>query len=91
LVFQKIKYGCIYLAFFGSLEGKGGGKRFWKKGRKRGVWEGRTVEGSFFFIIQNYPNLVELKNCIGERFWRIYMNYSNSIYVVIRFSKLKLY
>jgi hypothetical protein len=78
-------------SLFWEFGGKGRGERFWKKGRKRGVWEGRTVEGSFFFIIQNYPSLVELKNCIGGRFWRIYMNYSNSIYVVIRFSKLKLY
>jgi len=29
----------------------------------------------------------ELKNCIGEEFWRIYMNSSNLIYVVIIFLK----
>jgi hypothetical protein len=66
-------------------------ERVLEKRKNIGVWEGRIFEGSFCFIIQNFLNLVELKNCIGGRFWRIYMNYSNSINVVIRFSKLKLY
>jgi len=28
--------------------------------------------GSFFFKIQNPPNLGELKNCTGGGFWRVY-------------------
>jgi hypothetical protein len=46
--------------------------RFEKKeeisGRNREVWEERSLEGFFFFITQNPPNLVELKNRIGWRF-----------------------
>jgi hypothetical protein len=34
-------------------------------GRNREIWEGRNLEGYFFFITQNSHNLVELKNCIG--------------------------
>jgi hypothetical protein len=42
---------------------------------------------SFFFIIQNPPILGELK-----LYWRrVYMNSSNSIYVVKILLKLKLY
>ena len=33
-------------------------------GRNREVWEGRSLEGYFFFITQKPPNLGELKNCI---------------------------
>jgi hypothetical protein len=49
-----------------------GGNDFEKKeetnGRNIEVWEGRSLESYFFFIIQNPPNLVELKNCIGWGF-----------------------
>jgi hypothetical protein len=61
---------CKFVGFvceFGGEE-KGG---FWKKGargKNRGFWEGRVLRDSFFFIIQNPPNLEELKNCIGESF-----------------------
>jgi len=44
---------------------------------------------SIFFIIQNSSHLEELKNCIGGEFWRVYMNSSNLIFVVI--IKLKKY
>jgi len=46
--------------------------------------------GLIFFIIQNSPHLGELKSCIGGWFWRVYMNSSNLIYVVIIFLKLKI-
>jgi len=49
---------------------------------------GRTgLRGSFFFKIQNPPSFGELKNCFGGGCWRLYMNSSNSIYVV----KFKIY
>jgi hypothetical protein len=54
-------------------------------GRNRKVWEGMSLESYFFFITQNPPNLVELKNCIGWRFGgglEVYMNSSNLINVV---------
>jgi DNA helicase HerA-like ATPase len=34
-------------------------------GSNREVLEGRSLEGYFFFITQNPPNLMELENCIG--------------------------
>jgi hypothetical protein len=70
------------------LEGKGG-EGFEKKeeisGRNNEVWEGRSFEGYFFFITQKPLNLGELKNCIGWGVWRVYMNSSNFINVVITF------
>jgi hypothetical protein len=73
------------------LEGKGREGKTKKEetsGRSREVWEGRSLEGYFFFITQKPPNLGELKNCIGWWFggvWRVYMNSSNLINVVIIF------
>jgi len=50
--------------------------------------------GGLFFLQNIKPFLFgELKNCIGEGFWRfkrVYMNSSNLFYVVIIFLKLKL-
>jgi len=44
------------------------------------------------FIFRHNPHrLEEFKNCIGERFWRVYMSFSNLIYVVKIFLKLKIY
>jgi hypothetical protein len=40
-------------------------------------WKGRRLKGLFFFITQNL-------------YWRVYMNFSNLIYVVIIFLKLKI-
>jgi len=40
---------------------------------------------NFLFIIQNPPHLEELKNCIGVRFLRVYMNSTNLIYVAMIF------
>jgi len=51
-------------------------------------WEG--FGGELFFIILNPPHLWELKNCIGGGFWRVNMNSSNLIYIVIIFLKLKI-
>jgi len=45
-------------------------------------------EGFFFFIIQNCHHLKELKTELVGIFWRVYINFSNSFYVVII---LKLY
>jgi len=59
--------------------------------RNRRHWEGSALRGSFFFIIQNSSHLRELKNCIRKRFWRIYMNSLNLIFVVIIFLKFKIY
>jgi hypothetical protein len=53
------------------LEGRGGNgfeKKEETSGRNREVWEGRSLEGYFFFITQKPPNLGELKNCIGWGF-----------------------
>jgi len=61
------------LGFFWRLEG-----RAWEKrggsGRNRELWEGRTLGVLFFFIIQNPPNLGELKKILEEdfrRLWRV--------------------
>jgi len=37
-------------------------------GSNRRLWNGRALSGLFFFIIQNSPNLEELKNCIRGGF-----------------------
>ena len=79
---------------FGSLEGRGGegfGKKEGASGRNRRHWEEKALEVNFLLIIKNPPHLGELKNCIGGGFWGVYMNFSNSIYVVIIFLKLKVY
>jgi len=61
------------------------------------ILSGEDFGGLFFFIIQNHLHLGQLKNCIGGWFffgggvWRVYMNSSNLIYVVIIFLKLKIY
>jgi len=76
------------------LEGKGG-EGFGKKGRstwkKYMVLREKGFGCSFFFIIQNPAHLGELKNCIRGGFWKVYMNSSNLIYIVIIFLKLKIY
>jgi len=48
--------------------------------------------GGYTFL-QNIKlsSLEELTNCIGGGFERVYINYSNLIYVVIIFLKLKIY
>jgi hypothetical protein len=48
---------------------------------------------SFFFIIQNPPHLEKLKIYVGGRFWgfwKVYMNYSNLIYVIIILLVIKI-
>jgi hypothetical protein len=69
------------------LEGDGEDRFRKKKGRitrrNKGIWEERSLVGSFFFIKQKPPNLLELKICIGGGFWRVYMISSNLIYVII--------
>jgi hypothetical protein len=58
--------------------------RVYKKGRNN--WkEQRSLESSFSL------DLVELKNCIGGVFWRVYMDFSNLIYVVVIFVKFKIF
>jgi len=78
-----------------SFEGKGGdgfgGKRKYRVDEIEDFGIGGIWGVLFFFIIQNPPNLGELKNCIGGGFWRVYMISSNPIYVIIIFLKLKLY
>jgi hypothetical protein len=68
-----------------SLEGKGW-ESFGKKasGRNKRLSEGMALEDSFFSVAQNLSHL-------RGGFWRVYMNYANSIYVVIIFLKLKRY
>jgi len=83
---------AFFKVLFASLEGKE-----WEGFKKKSKWKkymtlrGEGFGDSFFFIIQNLPHLGELKNCIVWGFWRIYMNSSNLIYVVIIFLKLKIY
>jgi hypothetical protein len=56
-------------ALFASLEGEGFEKRKRKtSGSNRGLWNGRALGCLFFFIIQNSPDLEELKNCIRGGF-----------------------
>jgi hypothetical protein len=57
-----------FVCEFGGEEKGGFGKKEGARGKNRGFWEGRVLRDSFFFIIQNPPNLEELKNCIGESF-----------------------
>jgi hypothetical protein len=49
----------LFKALFASLEGRGGNS-FEKKeetsGMNREVWEGKSLEGYFFFITQKPPN-----------------------------------
>jgi len=47
-------------ALFASLEGKGFGNKERASGRNRGLLREEGFGGSFIFIIQNPPNLVEL-------------------------------
>lgn len=61
------------LAVFGSLEGERmrGFERKEGRSEKNGeLWEAMTLRTLVFFIIQNSSNLGELKNYIGEGFWR---------------------
>jgi len=51
---------------------------------------GEGFGGLAFLQIQNPPHLEELKNFIGGGFWRVSMNSSNLINVVIIFLKLKI-
>ena len=74
--------------------GKEGRGRFEKKMNDQVGEIEENERGGFgglaFLQIQNPPHLEELKNCIGGGFWRINMNSSNLIYVVIIFLKLKI-
>jgi len=46
----------------------------------------------FSFILQNPRNLEELKNCIVDKFWSVYINISKfNLCDVIIFLKLKIY
>jgi len=59
---------------------------------KRGLWKWRTLMVHFSFILQNSRNLEELKNCIVDKFWSVYINISKfNLYDVIIFLKLKIY
>ena len=78
-------------ALFASLEGRGGNgfeKKEETSGRNREVWEGRSLEGYFFFITQNpliwWNSKIVLDGGL-EGVWRVYMNSSNLINVVIIF------
>lgn len=56
----------ISKALFGSLERMG--RESLKKKRKK-EWRALGGESLVLFMIQNPPNLGELKNCIGRGFW----------------------
>jgi hypothetical protein len=76
--FKKKKKNKDCLRWFGDLrktlrlclrvwrgrEGRALKKKEETSGRNREVWEGRSLEGYFFFITQKPLNLGELKNCI---------------------------
>jgi len=74
------------------LEGKG--RKAWKKRIEQlerieesgmgGLW------GLTFLHNTKLSSFEELKNCIEGEFWRVYMNSSNLIYIVIIFLKLKI-
>jgi len=53
---------------------------------------GEGFEGLTFLHNIKLSSFGELKNCIGGGFglWRVYMNFSNLIYVVLLFLKLKI-
>jgi hypothetical protein len=73
------------------LEGKGRegkAKKEETSGRSREVWEGMSLKGYFFFITQNPPIWGNSKIVLDrglEGVWRVYMNSSNLINVVIIF------
>jgi len=52
--------------------------------------EGKGFGGLTFLRNTKPSSFRELKNCIAEGFWRVYMISSNLIYVVIFFLKLKI-
>jgi hypothetical protein len=73
------------------LEGRGENgfeKREETSGKNREVWEGMSLDGYFFFITQNPPIWGNSKIVLDGGFegvWRVYMNFSNLINVVIMF------
>jgi len=54
-------------------------------------WDGMTLGGLFFFITKDPLKMRKLKYCIEGGFSRVWIISSNSIYVVIILSKLKIY
>jgi len=60
--------------------------------RKNGMskWKNKVFGGSTFLHNTKPLSFWELKNCIGEEFWKVYMNSSNLFYVDIIFLKLKI-
>jgi hypothetical protein len=65
----------FFKALFASFEGRGG---------NREVWVGMSLEGYFFFIIQNLP-IWGTQKLYWMGVWRVYINFSNLINVVIIF------
>jgi len=55
------------------------------------LWEGRALRDLVFFIIQNSPNLGELRNCIGGGFWRGLSKFSKSSIYCYNTRKLKVH
>jgi len=81
-----------YKVLFASLEEKGEyelGIEERASGKNKEFWKEMILEG-LVFIIRNLSNLEELKNCHGWSFWILY-KFSNLMYIIIIFLKLKIY